>query len=144
MSSLNKATIIGRLGNEPDIRTTQSGDKVANLSIATSERWKDKNTGENKEKTEWHKVTAWGGVVNVIDQYCRKGSQIYVEGALETRKWQDKDGRDNYTTEIVVKGFNGKLILLDSKEQSPAVSNDNGGGAQHNAPQDDFDSEIPF
>lgn len=144
MSSLNKATIIGRLGNDPDIRTTQSGDKVANLSIATSERWKDKNTGETKERTEWHRVTAWGGVVNVIEQYCRKGSQIYVEGALETRKWQDQSGADKYTTEIVVKGFNGKVILLDSKEQSPAASNSNGGVAQHNAGQvDDFDS-IPF
>ena len=113
MSTLNKVTLIGNLGADPDIRTTQDGWQIANLSIGTSERWKDKNTGEQRERTEWHKVSIFSeGLAKVASQYLKKGSKVYIEGQLQTRKWQDKDGHDRYTTEIVLQGFNANLIML--------------------------------
>lgn len=122
--SLNKVQLIGHLGADPEIRSFQSGDKVANLRIATSESWKDKNTGEKQERTEWHSVSIFGdGLVGVVERFTRKGSKIYVEGQLQTRKWQDQQGNDRYTTEIVLRPFNGSLILLDS-------ANGGGGGGQ--------------
>lgn len=116
MSSVNKVILIGNVGNDPEIRAMQSGDKVASFSVATSESWKDKTSGEKKEKTEWHRVSVWNqGLVKVIESYVKKGSKVYLEGALETRKWQDKDGQDKYTTEIVLKAYRGELVLLGSK-----------------------------
>ncbi len=115
---LNKMTLIGNLGKDPEIRTLQSGDKVANFSVATSERWNDKATGERKEKTEWHKVCVFNqGIVKIIENYVVKGSRVYVEGQLETRSWE-KDGNKQYATEIVLRPFRGELKLLDTKEKS--------------------------
>jgi single-strand DNA-binding protein len=116
MSSLNKVLLIGHLGRDPEIRTTQSGNKVASLSLATSEQWKDKGSGERKEKTEWHRVVVFDDkLVGVLEKYARKGSQLYIEGALQTRRWTDKDGTDKYTTEIVLQKFRGEIALLGGK-----------------------------
>lgn len=112
-SSINKVTLIGNLGANPDIRTLSSGDRVANMSLATSEQWVDKNTGENREKTEWHRVVVYGnGLVSVIEKYLKKGSKIYVEGKLETRNYTDKNGVDRYTSEVVIKPYAGELSML--------------------------------
>lgn len=117
MSSVNKAILVGNLGQDPEVRNLPSGGKVVNLSIATSERWKDKNTGEQKEKTEWHRVVIFGdGITNVAEQYLRKGSKVYLEGSIQTRKWQDQSGQDKYSTEIVLNGFGAKLVLLDGQQ----------------------------
>jgi single-strand DNA-binding protein len=114
--SLNKVLLIGHLGRDPEIRTTQSGDKVANLSIATSESWKDKNSGERREKTEWHRVVVFDDrLVGVVEKYAKKGSQLYLEGALQTRKWADKDGGEKFTTEIVLQKYRGEITLLGGK-----------------------------
>lgn len=114
--SLNKVQLIGNLGTDPEIRSTQNGKEIANLSVATTESWKDKQ-GNRQDKTEWHKVVVFSeGLVKVIKSYLKKGSKVYVEGALQTRKWQDKDGKDKYTTEIVLSGFNGTITMLDSKQ----------------------------
>ena len=110
---LNKVTLIGNLGADPDVRNTQNGDKVANVSLATTERWKDQS-GMQQERTEWHRVVFFGGVAGVVESYLKKGSKIYVEGKLQTRKWQDQQGQDRYTTEIVVSGFGGTMVMLDS------------------------------
>jgi len=115
MSSVNKVIIIGNVGQDPEIRQTQNGDAIANLSIATSESWKDKNTGERKEKTEWHKVSIFGKTAEIVEKYVNKGSKLYIEGQLQTRKWTDKDGNERYTTEVVVQGYNGNMTMLDSK-----------------------------
>ena len=139
MSSLNKVIIIGNLGKAPDIRTMQSGDRVANLSIATSERWKDKSTGERKEKTEWHRVVAFGNVVDVIESYLTKGSKVYIEGKLETRSW-DKGGETKYTTEIVMRGFDSKIIMLGGNDATISEHSK----AKADGYQTDFDDEIPF
>lgn len=113
MSSLNKASIIGNVGKDPEIRSMQSGDKVASFSIATSEKWKDKS-GEQKEKTEWHNIVVFGNLVKVVEQYVSKGSKLYIEGKLQTRSWE-QNGEKKYTTEIVLQGFDSKLIMLDSR-----------------------------
>ena len=110
---LNKVTLIGNLGQDPDVRMTQSGDKVANVSLATTERWKDQS-GNRQERTEWHRVVFFGNVAGIVEQYLRKGSKIYVEGKLQTRKWQDQQGQDRYTTEVVISGFGGTMVMLDS------------------------------
>lgn len=110
---LNKVTLIGNLGQDPDVRMTQSGDKVASISLATKERWKDQS-GERQERTEWHRIVFFGKLAEIIEQYVKKGSKIYVEGKLQTRKWQDQQGQDRYTTEVVVSGFGGNMIMLDS------------------------------
>jgi single-strand DNA-binding protein len=118
MSSVNKVILVGRVGKDPEIRNMTSGDNVASFTMATSERWKDKS-GEQKEKTQWHNIVSFNQNLNkVIENYISKGSQIYVEGSLETRKWQDKDGQDKYTTEVVLKAFNGSITLLGSKSES--------------------------
>jgi single-strand DNA-binding protein len=144
MSSINKVILIGRLGNHPEIRVTQDGKEMANLTLATSERWKDKNTGEKKEKTEWHRVVIFNsGLVNVVKSYLNKGSQVYIEGALQTRKWQDKSGQDKYSTEVVLKAYGGVLVMLDGKQgnnrQSTSQSQDNQATSYEN-----LDDEIPF
>lgn len=141
--SVNKVILVGRCGNDPEIRTTTDGKEIANLSIATSESWKDKSTGERKSKTEWHKVSVFSqGLVGIIKSYVKKGSKLYVEGQLQTRKWTDKNGVDKYTTEIVLQNFNGKIDLLDSKEGISKHSVDKGNGY---APEEEFvDDSIPF
>lgn len=112
--SLNRVTLIGNVGQDPDIRSFPNGGRVANFSLATSERWKDKQTGEQKERTEWHRVAVKSdGLVGVIERFVSKGSKLYVEGSLQTRKWADQSGQEKYTTEVVVSGFGGSIILLD-------------------------------
>jgi single-strand DNA-binding protein len=109
---VNKVILVGNLGQDPEVRYMPNGDAVANLSIATSESWKDKNTGENKEKTEWHRIAIFGKLAEIAGEYLKKGSQVYIEGQLQTRKWQDQQGQDKYSTEIVVQGFNGVMQML--------------------------------
>lgn len=129
--SLNKVQLIGHLGADPDIRSFQSGDKVANLRIATSETWKDKQTGEKREKTEWHSIAIFGdGLVGVVERYTRKGSKVFVEGQLQTRKWQDQQGNDRYSTEIVLRPFNGQLLLLDSANRDQSGGGHGGGSGR--------------
>src|SRR6186997_2007486 len=112
--SVNKVILVGNLGAEPEVRTLPSGNKVVNLSVATSENWRDKNTGERKEKTEWHRVVIFNeGLCKVAEQYLKKGSKVYLEGSLQTRKWQDQSGADKYSTEVVLQGFNSVLTMLD-------------------------------
>ena len=150
--SLNKVMLIGNLGNDPDIRTMQNGGKVANLSIATSETWKDKNTGERKEKTEWHRVSVFNdGLVGICEQYLKKGSKVFIEGQLETRKWQDQNGQDKYSTEIVLKAFNGSLTMLDSREGNSTPQQQSSQGQSYaqkdSVPAgggDPFEDNIPF
>ncbi|MBM3515786.1 MAG: single-stranded DNA-binding protein [Alphaproteobacteria bacterium] len=113
--SVNKVILIGNLGKDPEVRTMQNGNKVANLSLATSESWRDKASGERKEKTEWHRVVIFGRLAEIAEQYLKKGSKVYVCGQLQTRKWQDKDGQDKYSTEIVLQGFNSELTMLDGR-----------------------------
>lgn len=143
MASLNKVTLIGNVGKDPEIRT--AGDKeIANLSLATSEVWKDKQTGERKEKSEWHRVVVFGdSLVNVVKNYVKKGSKLYIEGSLQTRKWTNKEGADQYSTEVVLQGFGSKIILLSGKD------GDNSSLPHEKAKQnayvnDDLDDEIPF
>ena len=131
--SVNKVILVGNLGADPEIRRTQDGRPIANFSVATSESWRDKNTGERREKTEWHRVVCFNeGLCKVIEQYVKKGSKVYVEGQLQTRKWQDQSGQDKYTTEVVLQGFNGNLTMLDSRNQDGGFGggggNDYGGG----------------
>lgn len=114
--SVNKVILIGNVGKDPEIRTTQDGRKFANLRIATSETWRDKNSGERKERTEWHSVVVFNdALAKVVEQYVRKGSKLYIEGQLQTRKWQDQQGQDRYSTEVVLQGFNGVLTMLDTR-----------------------------
>ena len=115
--SLNKVMLIGNLGADPEIRSFQNGGKVANLRIATSEQWKDRNTGERQERTEWHTVAIFSeGLVNVVERFLKKGSKVYIEGKLQTRKWQDQNGQDRYSTEVVLRGFDGTLTMLDGAQ----------------------------
>ena len=119
--SVNKVILLGNVGKDPEIRSLQNGGRVCNLSIATSESWKDKNSGERKEKTEWHRVVIFNdNLVTVAEKYLRKGSKVYVEGALETRKWTDQQGQEKFSTEVVIKQFRGELTLLDSKKDGQA------------------------
>ena len=149
--SLNKVLLIGRLGADPEIKQMVNGKSVARLSLATSQSWKDKNTGERKEKTEWHRVVVFNeGLVNVVKQYLKKGAQIYVEGQLTTRKWKDESsGQDKYSTEIVLQGYNSSLTMLDSRNSSNnsnLVSENKSNLPNDNLNQDnsDLDDEIPF
>ena len=120
MSSVNKVILVGNLGKDPEIRHTQDGRPIANLSVATSEKWTDKRTGEFREKTEWHRVVIFNeGLCGVAEKYLKKGSKVYLEGALQTRKWQDQSGQDRYSTEVVLQVFNSKLVLLDRSEPRP-------------------------
>ncbi len=170
--SLNKVMLIGNLGADPEIRSFQNGGKVANLRIATSETWKDRNTGERQERTEWHTVAIFSeGLINVVENYLKKGSKVYVEGQLQTRKWQDQQGNDRYSTEVVLRGFNGTLTMLDgagggggggNRSSGGGYGGGNGGqggggfgggnqgggsggqGAGGGSNYDDLDDDIPF
>jgi single-strand DNA-binding protein len=159
--SVNKVILVGNLGKDPEIRRTQDGRPIANLSVATSESWRDKTTGERKEKTEWHRVVIFNeGLCKIVEQYLKKGAKVYLEGSLQTRKWTDKDGNDKYTTEVVLQGFNSSLTMLDGRggggkeeysggddfgasgptaQRKPAMAGAGGGGKR-----DDMDDEIPF
>ncbi len=160
--SVNKVILIGNLGRDPEVRTFQNGGKVCNLRIATSERWRDRNTGENREKTEWHSVAIFSEpLVRIAEQYLRKGSKVYLEGQLETRKWQDQSGQDRYSTEVVLRPYKGELTMLDGRgegggggggggnfgggyDQGDAPSGGGGGGGYGSGPAGDLDDEIPF
>jgi len=142
MSSVNKCIILGNLGKDPEVRTFPNGGKVCNFSVACSESWKDKNTGEKKDKTEWVNVAIFSeGLVKVAENYLRKGSKVYLEGKLQTRKWQDKDGADRYTTEVVLQGFNCSLVLLDGPNRSDAAEPADRRTA---ATRDEISDDIPF
>ncbi len=126
--SLNKVMIIGNLGRDPEVRSFPNGGKVCNLTVATSERWRDKSSGENREKTEWHRVSIFSeGLVRVCEQYLKKGSKVFVEGQLQTRKWQDQSGADRYSTEVVLQGFNGTLTMLDGRDGGGSGGGNSGG-----------------
>ena len=149
--SLNKVLLIGRLGADPEIKQMVNGKSVARLSLATSNTWKDKNTGEKKEKTEWHRVVIFNeGLVNVIQQYVKKGAQVYIEGQLTTRKWRDeKSGVDRYSTEVVLQGFNSSFKILSSKNSQIGnvqedVSKKSSLPSDESSPSNDLDDEIPF
>ncbi|MAI99887.1 MAG: single-stranded DNA-binding protein [Nisaea sp.] len=153
--SLNKVTLIGNLGRDPEVRSTQDGMKIVNLSIATSESWKDRNSGERRERTEWHRVVIFNeNLGKVAEQYLRKGSKVYLEGALQTRKWTDQNGQDKYTTEVVLQRYRGELTMLDGRGEGGGGGGGYGGGRQqqsggYDAPApvggpNDLDDEIPF
>ena len=149
--SLNKVLLIGRLGADPEIKQMVNGKSVARLSLATSNTWKDKNTGEKKEKTEWHRVVIFNeGLVNVVQQYVKKGAQVYIEGQLTTRKWKDeKSGLDRYSTEIILQGFNSSFKILSSKNNQIENIRENNTEKSslpkdENVPSNDLDDEIPF
>ena len=134
MAGVNKVIILGNLGKDPEVRFMPNGGGVANLTIATSDSWKDKQTGEQKEKTEWHRVVMFGKLAEIAGEYLKKGSKVYIEGSLQTRKWQNQQGQDQYTTEIVVQGFNGVMQMLDSRGGAGGGA-PQGGGFQQQAPQ---------
>ncbi|KGB83090.1 MAG: single-stranded DNA-binding protein [Confluentimicrobium sp.] len=161
--SVNKVILVGNLGRDPEVRSFQNGGKVCNLRIATSENWKDRNTGERREKTEWHSVAIFSEpLARIAEQYLRKGSKVYIEGQLETRKWQDQSGADRYSTEVVLRPYKGELTLLDGRGEggggggggqgggygggydSGRSERDFGGGPSGPAPAGDLDDEIPF
>jgi single-strand DNA-binding protein len=151
--SVNKVILVGNLGRDPESRTFPSGGKVVNLRIATSENWRDKQTGERREKTEWHSVAIYNeNLGRIAEQYLRKGSKVYLEGQLETRKWQDQNGQDRYTTEIALRQFRGELTLLDSRGEGGGggygygqdPGENFGGGSGGGNPAGELDDEIPF
>ena len=153
VGSVNKVILLGNLGRDPEIRSMQSGSKMASFSIATSKRWRDKNTQEQKEKTSWHNIVVFGdGLVNIVENYVKKGSKIYVEGELQTRKWADQDGNDRYTTEVILQGYNSNLTLLDSRNnntnqssettQEPSVFDANTESETNDS--EDPEEDIPF
>ncbi len=126
--SINKVTLIGNVGNDPEIRSFNNGGKVANFSLATSESWKDRNSGERKEKTEWHRIAIFQeGLVGVVERYVKKGSKLYIEGKLQTRKWTDRDGNEKYTTEVVLQGYGGNLTMLDGRDSGGGGRSSGGG-----------------
>lgn len=148
MSSLNKATIIGNLGDDPDVRSMQSGEKVVNLSIATSESWKDKDSGERKEKTQWHRVVVFNpGLIKVCENYLKKGSKVYIEGQIETRSWES-DGQRKYTTEIVLRPYRSELKMLDSRSSDGSEQSTFNGQVAGSSPAasttDELEDQIPF
>ncbi len=155
--SVNKVILVGNLGRDPEVRFTQDNKKIVNMSVATSESWKDRNTGERKERTEWHRVVIFNeGLANIAEQYLRKGSKVYIEGQLQTRKWQDQSGQDKYSTEVVLQGFNSAMTMLDGPggggsggsgggfDSGPSAGGDSFGGGSGPAPGGDLDDEIPF
>lgn len=150
MSSLNKVQLIGSLGADPEVKSFQNGGRVCNMRIATSESWKDKTTGERKERTEWHSIAITSdGLVRVAESYLRKGSKVFIEGQLRTRKWQDQSGNDRYSTEIVLQGYDAKLIMLSAKQQgsdggSSDQSNMHGGSHTTWDNDQDLDDDVPF
>ncbi|MDX2027784.1 MAG: single-stranded DNA-binding protein [Alphaproteobacteria bacterium] len=150
--SVNKVILVGNLGRDPEIRTFQNGGRVASFSIATSESWKDKSSGEKKERTEWHRISILNdNLVGIVERYLKKGAKVYIEGQLETRKWTDKDGQEKYTTEVVLRPFRGELTMLDGANNNrsgsgPSMSDDSGpsissGGGSSGG---DLDDSIPF
>ena len=142
MSSVNKVILVGNLGADPEVRTMQSGDKVVNFSLATGEKWKDKSTGEYKERTEWHRVVIFNqGLIKVAENYLKKGSKVYIEGQLETRKWTDNHGIEKYSTEVVLRPYRGEITMLDSKNDTQTGHSSN--SAQASVPEE-FEDEIPF
>ena len=146
--SLNKVLLIGRLGADPEVKQMVNGKSVARLSLATSQSWKDKNTGEKKEKTEWHRIVVFNeGLVNVVQQYLKKGAQIYVEGQISTRKWKDEQsGQDKYSTEIIIQGYNSSLTMLGGANQNNIPSQDSKQSQDSSSKdiQNDLDDDIPF
>ncbi|KAA5805217.1 single-stranded DNA-binding protein [Alkalicaulis satelles] len=157
--SVNKVILVGNLGADPEVRRLNSGDPVVNLRIATSEQWRDKSTGERREKTEWHNVVIFNdNLAKIAENYLRKGSKVYLEGQLQTRKWQDRDGNDRYTTEVVLQRYRGELTMLDGKggggdrggyDQGDDRSSGGGGQRSNDRPREDFssdtlDDDIPF
>jgi single-strand DNA-binding protein len=149
--SVNKVILVGNLGKDPETRRLQSGDPVVNLSIATSESWRDKASGERKEKTEWHRVVIFNkNLAEVAEKYLRKGAKVYVEGSLQTRKWSDKDGVEKYSTEVVLQNFRGELTMLDSRGEGGSAMTRSGGGSASessgggNFDRSELDDEIPF
>ena len=137
--SVNKVILIGNVGADPEIRRTQDGRPIANLRIATSETWRDRNSGERREKTEWHTVVVFNeGLCKVVEQYVKKGAKLYIEGALQTRKWQDQNGQDRYSTEVVLQGFGSTLTMLDGRGEGGGASSGFGGGRGSNAGGNDF------
>ena len=154
--SINKVILVGNLGKDPETRATQDGREICNLTVATSEQWKDRASGERKEKTEWHRVVIFNeGLVRVAKEYLRKGSKVYIEGQLQTRKWTNKEGQDQYSTEVVLQNYNGNLTMLDSPRDRGASGSDGyaqtgnasyGGAAPQRArvAEAELDDEIPF
>ena len=157
--SVNKVILLGNLGQDPVVRTSQDGNKIVQLSIATSDRWKDRNSGEQREKTEWHRVVIFNeNLSNIAEQYLKKGSTVFVEGQLQTRKWQDQNGIDKYTTEVVLGRFRGELAMIGSRSDSPNISDTQDHISEHNSSNEitqkdsnppmggagDLDDEIPF
>ena len=152
VGSVNKVILLGNLGRDPEIRSMQSGSKMATFSMATSKRWKDRNTQEQKEKTSWHNVVVFGdGLVDIVEKYVKKGTKIYCEGELQTRKWQDQDGNDKYTTEVILQGYNCNLTLLDSRNntnqsseitQESTIANEN--SETQTSDSEDLEEDIPF
>lgn len=145
--SLNKATLIGNLGRDPEIRTTNEGKEIASFTVATSDVWKDRATGEKRERTEWHRVVVFNeGLVGVIKNYLQKGSKVFIEGSLQTRKWTDPNGVEKYTTEVVLQNYNATLILLDSRENTASRSSADEGAHQteKQLEHSELDDEIPF
>jgi len=139
--SVNKVILVGNLGKDPEIRRTQDGRPIANLSVATSESWRDKTTGERKEKTEWHRVVIFSeGLCKIAEQYLKKGAKVYLEGQLQTRKWEDQSGQERYTTEVVLQGFNAQLTMLDGKQRDSST----GEGEQRSGGGGDFGRSGPF
>jgi len=155
MAGVNKVILVGNLGRDPEVRSTQDGKKIVNFSIATSETWKDRQSGERRERTEWHRVVIFNeGLARIAEQYLRKGSKVYIEGQLQTRKWTDQSGVEKYTTEVVLQNFRGEMQMLDSRgggqgggQGGDGDSYESGGGGGGSAPAggfDDLDDEIPF
>ena len=154
-NSLNKVTLIGNLGRDPEVRHTNDGKEIASFSLATSESWRDKTSGEKKERTEWHRIVVFSeGLVNIIKSYVKKGSKIYIEGSLQTRKWQDNTGQEKYTTEVVLQGYSAQLILLDKKDSVSSYQGTNStnnysessrpASSDNNFMHSDLDDDIPF
>ena len=156
VGSVNKVILLGNLGRDPEIRSMQSGSKMATFSMATSKRWKDKATQEKRDKTSWHNIVVFSdGLVDIVEKYVKKGSKIYVEGELQTRKWQDQDGNDRYSTEVVLQGFNSNLTLLDSRNANKKSSEDqtistdqtsniDNTVVSENSDSSEADDDIPF
>ena len=149
MSGINKVILVGNIGAKPEVKYSSNGSAIANLSVATSETWNDKNSGEKQEKTEWHRVSLYGKLAEIAGQYLDKGSKVYVEGKLQTRKWQDQSGQDRYTTEIVVSGYGGTLQMLDRREGmssagQPAPSSNMSNDTVEVADNSGFEDDIPF
>ncbi len=152
--SVNKVILVGTLGRDPEVRFVQDASRVANLSVATSESWRDKQSGERRERTEWHRVVIWNqNLAEIAEKYLRKGSKVYLEGQLQTRKWQDQSGQDRYTTEVVLARFRGELTMLDGRPEGGApAGEDTGAPPPESGPEtgtsggaaDDLDDEIPF